>query len=162
MRNKYGSKLSIAAWVHSHVQGVQCCFSSVDVHNHLTLSKTFDDILGLVFELDKEGDPKNYDFYALTRKGVLKARKCQKPGFDFHDECAEKSYYTSQKHLIDHIDGPIEVHDFFALPYYGLQLDEKEWPTIKESLTKQSIQYKSHEKTSLIEHRFVYFFANSP
>ena len=131
---------------------MQCCFSSVDVHTHLTLSKTFDDILGLVFELDKDGDPKNHDFYGLTRKGVLNVRKCNKRSFEFHDECAQKSYYTSQKHLIDHIDEPIEVHDFFALPYYGLQsVYEKERPTIKDSLTKQSKQHKSYEKTTFDE-----------
>ena len=149
MSKKYGSKISIAAWIHSHVQGVECCFSSVDVHTQFTLSKTFNDILGLVFELDKDGDPKKHDFYGLTRRGFTKVNECRKPGLNFHDECTEKSYYTSQKHLIDPIDGPLEVHDFFALQHTGKQLDEKEWPTIENDLTKQSKQPTFHEKTTI-------------
>ena len=151
MKKNYGSKLSIAAWVHSHVQGVECCFSSIDVHTHLMLKNTFNDILGLVFELDEYGDPNKHDFYQLSTKGLLSVRKCRKPSSDFHDECARKSYYLSQKHLIDEIDGPLEVHDFFPLPHQSLQFNENEWSTINESTTNPPTQKIFHDKTAFVE-----------
>ena len=151
MKKNYGSKLSIAAWVHSHVQGVECCFSSIDVHTHLMLKNTFNDILGLVFELDEYGDPNKHDFYQLSTKGLLSVRKCQKPSSDFHDECARKSYYLSQKHLIDEIDGPLQVHDFFPLPHQSLQFNENEWSTINESTINPPTQQIFHDKTAFVE-----------
>ena len=139
MKRKYGSKLSIAAWVHSHVEGVECCFSSVDLHTQFTWSQVFPDILGLVFEIDQDGLPAEYDFYGLTTQGVTKLRECRKPGSDGHVECDKKSYYTSKLQLIDPIDIHLEVHDFFQMSYPNEQLFENEWPTIEES-TKRKLK----------------------
>ena len=139
MKKKYGSKLSIAAWVHSHVEGVECCFSSVDLHTQFTWSQVFPDILGLVFEIDQDGLPAEYDFYGLTTQGVTKLRECRKPGSDGHVECDKKSYYTSKLQLIDPIDIHLEVHDFFQMSYPNEQLFENEWPTIEES-TKRKLK----------------------
>ena len=139
MKKKYGSKLSIAAWVHSHVEGVECCFSSVDLHTQFTWSQVFPDILGLVFEIDQDGLPAEYDFYGLTTQGITELRKCRKPGSDGHVECDKKSYYTSKLHLIDPIDIHLEVHDFFQMSYPNEQLFENEWPTIEES-TKRKLK----------------------
>ena len=139
MKKKYGSKLSIAAWVHSHVEGVECCFSSVDLHTQFTWSQVFPDILGLVFEIDQDGLPAEYDFYGLTTQGITKLRECRKPGSDGHVECDKKSYYTSKLQLIDPIDIHLEVHDFFQMSYPNEQLFENEWPTIEES-TKRKLK----------------------
>ena len=138
MKKKYGSKLSIVAWVHSHVEKVECCFSSIDLHTQLTLSQIFPDILGLVFELDGDGDPIKHDFYGLTRHGVTNLRKCKEASGAFHDECGKSSYYTSKMHLIDLFDGPIEVHDFFHIN----QLERKLMQD-KESLARKVTSQKN-------------------
>ena len=148
MKKKYGSKLSIAAWVHSHVEGVECCFSSVDLHTQFTWSQVFPDILGLVFEIDQDGLPAEYDFYGLTTQGITELRKCRKPGSDGHVECDKKSYYTSKLHLIDPIDIHLEVHDFFQMSYPNEQLFENEWPTIEESTKRKlkPVKPSAHEE----------------
>ena len=115
------------------------CFSSVDLHTQFTWSQVFPDILGLVFEIDQDGLPAEYDFYGLTTQGITELRKCRKPGSDGHVECDKKSYYTSKLHLIDPIDIHLEVHDFFQMSYPNEQLFENEWPTIEES-TKRKLK----------------------
>ena len=98
----------------------------------------FPDILGVVFELAKNGVIEEVDFYGLTTHGITNLRKCRKPGGDFHDECDKKSYYTSKMHLVEEIDDPLEVHDFFTISNPEGQLYENEWPTIEESLKRKT------------------------
>ena len=113
MKKKYGSKLSIASWVHSHVEDVKCCFSSVDMHTQFTLNKMYPDILGLVFQIGKDSSLENYDFYGLTKKGHHGLSQCKKSGTKFHEGCFKESFYASQKDMITFFDGLLEVHDFF-------------------------------------------------
>ena len=114
MKEKYGSKLSVVAWVHSHVQGLQCSFSATDVHTQFTWSKSYPDILGLVFELDQEGFLKNYDMFRLTKPGNKNIKKCILPGNQC-DKCDENSNYASFKHFVNWFDGSLEVHDYSGL-----------------------------------------------
>ena len=97
----------------------------------------FPDILGTVFELDKNGVIEELDFYGLTTHGITNLRKCKKPGGDFHDECDKKSYYTSKMHQVEEIDDHLEIHDFFTVSNPEEQLFENEWPTIEESLKRK-------------------------
>ena len=114
MKEKYGSKLSVVAWAHSHVQGLQCSFSATDVHTQFTWSKSYPDILGLVFELDQEGFLKNYDMFGLTKPGNQNVKKCILPGNQC-DKCDENSNYASFKHFVNWFDGSLEVHDYSGL-----------------------------------------------
>ena len=114
MKEKYGSKLSVVAWVHSHVQGLQCSFSATDVHTQFTWSKSYPDILGLVFELDQEGFLKNYDMFGLTKPGNQNVKKCILPGNQCN-KCDENSNYASFKHFVNWFDGSLEVHDYSEL-----------------------------------------------
>ena len=34
----------IIAWIHSHVQGMQCCFSSIDVHSQHAMQIMYPDL----------------------------------------------------------------------------------------------------------------------
>ena len=119
MKKKYGSKLSIVSWVHSHVEDVKCCFSSVDMHTQFTLNKMYPDILGLVCQIGKDNSLEDYDFYGLTRKGYHGLSRCKKSGTKFHEGCYKESFYASQKHMITFFDGLLEVHDYFD------QVDDK-------------------------------------
>lgn len=111
MKEKYGSKLSIVAWVHSHVLGVPCSFSTTDVHSQFTWSKIYPDILGLVFELDREGFLTKYDLFGLTRQGNLNVKKCILP-WNQCGKCGKESYYSSFMHFVNWFEGPLEVHDY--------------------------------------------------
>ena len=115
MKKKYGSKLSIATWIHSHVEEVKCCFSSIDLHTQNTLSKMYPDILGMVCQIGKDGSLEKHDYFGLTRKGHYGLSKCKKSGTKFHEGCYNESFYTSYKHLITTFEGPLEVHDYFIL-----------------------------------------------
>merc|ERR1712016_238448 len=100
MKKKYGSKLSIATWIQSHVEEVKCCFSSIDLHTQNTLSKMYPDILGMVCQIGKDGSLEKHDYFGLTRKGHYGLSKCKKSGTKFHEGCYKESFYTSYKHLI--------------------------------------------------------------
>ena len=114
MKEKYGSKLSVVAWVHSHVQDLRCSFSATDVHTQFTWSKSYPDMLGFVFELDHEGLLKKYDMYGLTKQGNQNVKKCIFPGNQC-DKCDKNSNYTSFMHLVNWFDGSLEVYDYSEL-----------------------------------------------
>ena len=49
----------IMAWIHSHVRGSECGFSSIDVHTQYAFSRIYNGILGMVVEIDKAGNCKS-------------------------------------------------------------------------------------------------------
>ena len=49
---KYGNLARYTLWIHSHVQGTKCGFSSIDIHCQYAYERLFQDILGCVFEIN--------------------------------------------------------------------------------------------------------------
>ena len=99
IQDKFESKLSIIAWVHSKVEGDE--ITSFDLHNQMTWSSMFPDILGLVIHFNEDGTKiGTFDFYALTMKGKRILSKCEKSENQLHDECSNKALYKS---CMDHV-----------------------------------------------------------
>ena len=74
-QNEKNSK--IVAWVHSHVEGSLCEFSSVDVHNHYVLEKYVSpQVVGIVVEIN-DFDEK-WDVFKLTTIGQEKISSCNR------------------------------------------------------------------------------------
>ena len=87
------------SWIHSHVQGVKCNFSSVDLHTQHTFAKVYKNILGLVVELTEAGKIAKYDFFEMSIEGKLAIEKCSRkkncqPRVQ-HESCNNDSYYKS-------------------------------------------------------------------
>ena len=128
MKSKYDSNLSIVGWVHSHVLGWKCNFSSIDVHTQFTVSKTYPDIFGMVLELDRnDGTLKSYDYFGLTRQGNANLEKCKNLGSEC-GKCNKKSYYTSLMHLVnDKFEGPepLKIHDFTTETCFPMEIEDQ-------------------------------------
>ena len=130
----------IACWVHSHVEGAECGFSSIDLHTQFAYSRLYPDLLGLVYEIDTNGILKKSDFYGLTRQGNLKLRDCKQAGTVFHDECWKKSFYTSKKHLISFFDGQLNVYDCISESTAERELNISTFMSIEDYHARNSIQ----------------------
>ena len=59
----------LVTWIHSHVRGVPCCFSSIDMHTQYAYERVHPGIFGTVFQINEQNGCVKYDFYKLTEKG---------------------------------------------------------------------------------------------
>ena len=110
IQEKFQAKLEIIAWVHSKFEGNE--ITSFDLHNQMTWSSMFPDILGLVIQLNEDGTKiGTFDFYALTMKGKRILSKCEKPKNQLHDECSNKALYKSCMDYVRFSDSSLEVID---------------------------------------------------
>ena len=50
----FGENKQILGWVHTHTRGVNCFFSSLDVHTQFTYQQMCSDFLGIVCELSED------------------------------------------------------------------------------------------------------------
>ena len=64
-----GEKPVLIAWIHSHVRGSDCGFSSIDNHTQHSFSKLHKGVLGLVIEIKKNDQRGPHDFFELTKIG---------------------------------------------------------------------------------------------
>ena len=62
-------KFVVVSWIHSHVDGTACGFSSVDMHSQFRYEEAFQRVLGTVLEIDRQNQCKKHDFCRLTEKG---------------------------------------------------------------------------------------------
>ena len=87
------------AWIHSHVRGAKCNFSSIDNHTQYAYSKVHKGVLGLVIEIQSNGMRGVYDFFELTRIGKQTIQKCSKKPDCIttaqHESCSGKNIYQS-------------------------------------------------------------------
>ena len=92
------------AWIHSHVGSVACNFSSVDLHTQLSYSKIYDDILGLVVEIQENGQLGQHDFFEMSRQGKRLVEKCSKKkdcdSRKQHQSCNNPGFYQSAKNKV--------------------------------------------------------------
>ena len=107
----------LMSWIHSHVQGVKCNFSSVDLHTQHTFAKVYKNILGLVVELTEAGQIAKYDFFEMSVKGKLSIEICSRkencqPRLQ-HQSCNNDLYYKSSiEKVIFHDDTSLECKNF--------------------------------------------------
>ena len=99
MMSENGRQPVLISWIHSHVQGVMCNFSSVDLHTQHTFAKVYNDILGLVVQLTEAGRIAKYDFFETTPVGTVSIEKCSRqkncqPRLQ-HESCNNDSFYKS-------------------------------------------------------------------
>ena len=72
----FGENKQILGWVHTHTQGVNCYFSSLDVHTQFTYQQMCSDFLGIVCELSEDNFFINQDYYNLTDEGMTNVLNC--------------------------------------------------------------------------------------
>ena len=69
MDKTYEKDPVLVSWIHSHVRGVPCCFSSIDMHTQYAYERVHPGIFGTVFQINEQNGCVKYDFYKLTKKG---------------------------------------------------------------------------------------------
>ena len=62
--HEHKDDLVLISWIHSHVGGVTCGFSSIDMHTQYCYEWSSPGILGAVFEIDKQNTCKKFVFLA--------------------------------------------------------------------------------------------------
>ena len=115
----------LMSWIHSHVGGVECCFSSVDVHTQHTLAKFHEAVIGMVIQLNENDKIVHHDFYEMSRQGLRHVENCSKKrncnSRQQHDSCYNTNLYkSSSDKVMLHDDVGLRVQNFM-LPNIGLQ-----------------------------------------
>ena len=109
---------TILAWIHSHVGGNRCDFlSSIDVHNHRILEKTFGSIQSIVVEILDSTE--RFKVYNLTEIGRERIDKCREKAINFHSRCARNDFYAEVKPAFSS-EFSLKTFDFSIL--YGEQV----------------------------------------
>jgi hypothetical protein len=102
----------LIAWIHSHVRGAECSFSSIDNHTQHAYSKLHSGVLGLVIEILPDGKRGVYDFFELSRFGKQIIERCNRSKHCIttvqHDSCMGKKFYQSAM-------GKVSFDDFYTL-----------------------------------------------
>ena len=119
MITKFENDEKIIGWVHSHVRGIRCFFSSLDVHNQYLSQRLDSNHLGLVVQIHPDKSLVDHDYYQLTSLGMTTVTNCLNgslhQGWDIdnskqHHSCCGENLYMSQKHLVDPLaDLPLEI-----------------------------------------------------
>ncbi len=102
----------IIAWVHSHVRGALCGFSSVDVHTQYMYNRLCQGwtIYGLVYEINQERSGSISSWLDLTDVGRNMVSQCSTT-HQQHEACSEKNFYQSFDNLVQYCDLPLAVVD---------------------------------------------------
>ena len=98
-------EVCLVAWIHSHVRGAECNFSSIDVHAQFAYSKLYHGTVGMVVELGEDGNYVTHDIYELTEEGQEYVEHCGRTrnlSHVQHEECSSKDFYQSVKEEISH------------------------------------------------------------
>ena len=107
---------TVCLWIHTHVRGTLCGFSSVDVHTQFAYSMINSNVLGLVLQLDQGGFCQKYDFYDLTEHGQNVVSHCgrtKNTSSIQHESCSGPELFQSASQKVS-LDDEISiiVHDF--------------------------------------------------
>ena len=90
----------IIAWLHSHVRGTPLGFSSIDVHTQWAFQYEYEDLFGIVYELNNSGSLIDHDYYILTEVGCSVVKECnltQNLSRIQHESCSDINLYKSIK-----------------------------------------------------------------
>ena len=107
----------LMSWIHSHVGGAECFFSSVDVHTQHTLAKFHEAVIGMVIQLDENDKIVHHDFYEMSRQGLRHVENCSKKrncnSRQQHDSCYNTNLYKTASHKVMlHDDVGLKVQNF--------------------------------------------------
>ena len=92
---KTGKDVRLVSWIHSHVRGNRCGFSSVDVHTQLSMNFLFPQITVIVIEIDALGHCAKFDSYALTEIGAQVVKTFARTkglGSELHANCSNLDF----------------------------------------------------------------------
>ena len=116
---KAGKEVTLVSWIHSHVRGNRCGFSSVDVHTQLSMNFLFPKITGIVIEIDANGHCRKFDSYALTEIGEQVVKTCARTqglGSELHSNCSNDAFFHSTLSNIElKHELPLTVTNFYQL-----------------------------------------------
>ena len=104
------------AWVHSHVDGNKCFFSSLDCHTQRSIQCQIPDALGIVIEIDENKNLIQSDYYQLTTFGMNYVERCRNTSEQLHTRCNRKDLYVSKKPLIQFVEKkPLQISNFSGI-----------------------------------------------
>ena len=119
----------LMSWIHSHVGGAECFFSSVDVHTQHTLAKFHEAVIGMVIQLNENDKIVHHDFYEMSRQGLRHVENCSKKrncnSRQQHDSCYNTNLYkTASDKVMLHDDVGLRVQNFM-LPMVNNKKQQK-------------------------------------
>ena len=89
----------LVSWIHSHVRGAECCFSSIDCHTQHTYEKIHNGILGLVVEIMDNCQKGVHHFFEMTEIGKKTVELCSRRkscnSREQHESCMGRDLYQS-------------------------------------------------------------------
>ena len=100
---RYQKEATYLIWIHSHVQGNECGFSSIDIHSQYAYEQLVSHMIGCVVEINKNRMVA-YDFYQLTKNGKKSVQQCKEGSNNLHESCSgfqHPSFYKSVKCDVD-------------------------------------------------------------
>ena len=99
------------SWIHTHVGGVPCGFSSVDMHSQYMLEQL--GMFGTVFEINKKNICDKFDFYTLTEEGTNVVGACSKDVHVQHQSCYSLDFFCSIMPQVSIVDSlPLQISNF--------------------------------------------------
>ncbi len=143
----HGSSFRIIAWVHSHVCGALCGFSSIDVHAQYAYRTLYHEwnVYGLVYEIRDDGSSIS-DWLDITQEGKKVISKCSVTQVQ-HGSCSARHYFESHSSLVDELLLPLTVVDARNSAPLGSNVNQHN-PTIHildPVQSSQSSNFKDHD-----------------
>ena len=99
-KSKFPKNTQLIAWIHSHVRGALCGFSSIDVHTQYGYSRLFEGTIGVVVEINDEGVCQDFDYFVLSKHGHEKVGQCGRSrncSSIQHELCSDRDFFQSIK-----------------------------------------------------------------
>ena len=93
----YGVKFRVIAWIHSHVKGAPCGFSTIHVHTQYEHMLNYPNIVGIVVEIARSGVVKA-DAFSLTEIGFEAVAHCSRTSnlsSVQHGSCSSFDFFKS-------------------------------------------------------------------
>ena len=94
----------LIGWIHSHVNGADTFFSSIDVHTQHGMQATDSKSFGIVMSINAEGNTKAFDSFRLTKQGMHSVGRCSTTNLTFHNTCRNIDFYESVENVTDIIN----------------------------------------------------------
>ena len=110
---------------------MECNFSSVDVHTQFAYNIIHSGILGLVLEIQDDGNLVTYDFFELSREGKKSVEQCSRkkdcnPGIQ-HSSCSNPNFYQSaSKNVILHDDFSLVIKNFMSSNNHHMSIPNRQ------------------------------------
>ena len=104
MVNNLGSnekQVRVISWIHSHVKGMDCSFSSIDIHTQCSLQDYYPGSFGTVVEIKKDSSIGKFDAFVVTELGGATVWDCNERNRAKslarvqHQKCSSSAFYKS-------------------------------------------------------------------